>query len=232
MHCWFAKIAGAVIAVATVIAAAPSRVVQAALFFVNGYNRRVKSRKRKLISELSALTIISHQDIADIILVWISFKPAAMVEVSYFPENGISKAEFTRKVKRLKEILEELDLAYKIKVNYPQKNTELTEYSYITRDKATLRKIISANALKDVKTRRMRVGELLGYPKTAIEAFAKNEYLAYRKLPKAVLKNKYFKFINFRLSKNWRKEMIYAKKRGEIIRKVSLRLYNLFNKPE
>ncbi len=170
--------------------------------------------------------ILTDQDIGDVLLVQGGFKPAAMVELSYPPHVKFSKRKFLKKINDLKQIFRKLDLIYRLYINYPKNSREVTRYSYIARNEKTLKKLIAADAEKVIRKRRLETGALLGYPRTAVETFANGKSLSLEKLPKTALENTEFRFLNFRLSKHWRKEFIYAKRRASAIKNMSPELYN------
>ena len=187
---------------------------------------RKKTNEGYWINQLVALKrIIADQEIAGILLVWDGFKPAAMIELSYFPRSKFSRKEFHKKIGDLEKILQKLDLRYKLQINYPRRKNEITHYSYIARNQKKLAEIIAADAEINTKKRRLQVGILLGYPNTAIKAFANGNTLNFQNLPSVILQKKELKFLNFRLSKHWKKELIYLKKKAETIKKIAPELY-------
>ncbi len=186
--------------------------------------------KENLLKELLKFNkILDYKSMADIVLVWSGFKPTAMVAISYLSKSGFSKKEFLKSIDNLKNILNGLKLKYQLNINYPKSSQEITKYSYITKTNLMLKKIIIADTKKNTKQRRLKTGKLLGYPISAVNAFAKSgafNCLGLQNLPPDVLKNKYIKFLNFRLSKkNWKKEMEYVKKKAQMIKRISPELY-------
>ena len=174
--------------------------------------------------------LVSSLDKADIILVWKKIKPAVMVELSYFQKPNFSKRVFHKKVKELEKILRDLKLEYKIRLNYPKSQKELTKYTLIAPNKKILEKLISAEAENDIYKRRLRFGALLGYPKTAAKAFADNKSISITDLPTNVRRKPELKFLSFRLSKNWRKEIAYLKTKANKIKKLAPELYQKITK--
>lgn len=177
---------------------------------------------KKLIKLRGALDDLNK---ADILLVWSRFKPAAMIELSYFPKSKISKKEFLNRIDNLKKILDELSLKYKLNLNFPKSRYSLTKFSFIARDKKTLSKLIKAQNLKDPKKRRLQVGLLMGYPKTAVKAFANNESIDLNELPEKIIQSKEINLLNFRLSKHWRSELKYLKKKSQELGRVAPELH-------
>lgn len=167
--------------------------------------------------------LIPDQEIADILLVWKGFKPAAMIELSYVPRVISSKKIFLRKVSDLQNILRGLSLTYRLHINYPTSAREITRYSYIAKNKQKLKGVVGADNEPDTKQRRLCVGKALGYPPTAVKAFAAGTYL--KQSPATITRMPELKFLNFRLSKQWRKELLYVRKKAKAIQKISPELF-------
>jgi len=188
-------------------------------------NRMTKNTNaEKWIKSLTQLQgLLSDNEKADIILDWFGLKPAAMIEVSCY--KRMSKKDFLKKVATLKNILTGLGLRYKLHLNYPKRSNEVTRYSFVAKNEKIFKRIIVANAEKDIIVRRQRVGKLLGYPSTAIKAFSETNHLHPQDLPIPIKDLEILKFLNFRLSKNWRTELSYVKRRMRIIKRVAPDLY-------
>ena len=167
--------------------------------------------------------LLADQEIADILLTAEGFKPVAMIEVSYPLRATFSRQEFHRKISDLRKILQKLGLSYRLQISYPKDAREVTRYSYVVKDRKKLKKIIAADTERNIRKRRLQLGALLGYPTTAIEAFANGKAL--NRFPATVAKRKESKFINFRLSKHWQKELAYAKRRAKLIKQIAPELY-------
>jgi len=167
--------------------------------------------------------LLADQEIADILLTVEGFKPAAMIELSYPPRATFPRKEFHKKISDLRKILQKLGLSYRLQINYPKDAREVTRYSYVAKDRKKLKKIIAADTERNIRKRRLQLGALLGYPTTAIEAFANGK--AIDRLPAIAAKKKESKFINFRLSRHWRKELQYVKRRAELIKQIAPELY-------
>ncbi len=167
--------------------------------------------------------LLTDQEIADILLTAEGFKPAAMIEVSYPPRAAFSKKEFYKKISDLRKILQKLGLSCRLQINYPKDAREATRYSYVAKDRKKFKKIAAAEAERNIRKRRLQLGALLGYPTTAIKAFANSK--AIDRLPAIAAKKKESKFINFRLSRHWRKELQYVKRRAELIKQIAPELY-------
>ncbi|OGY97478.1 MAG: hypothetical protein A3A43_00545 [Candidatus Liptonbacteria bacterium RIFCSPLOWO2_01_FULL_56_20] len=193
---------------------------------MQGKKISLKTGERRWIKKLTGLTaLLDDQSIADILLVRSGFKPGALVEISYHPHSSVSQPEFHRAVNGLREILKKLRLYYKLHENYPKTTRARTRYTCIARDKGTLKELVAALANKDVRKRRFEIGMLLGYPETAVAAFASNRPLDNRNLPRLVSIAKEFKFLNFRLSRNWREELGYLRRRAKEIKRLSPELH-------
>ncbi len=187
---------------------------------------RKKNRKKYWVTKLLKLEgILDDQDKADTLLVWDGFKPAAMIELSYFPRSKFSRKEFHKKIDGLEKILQKLDLHYRLRINYPKRKKEVTHYSYVARNQKKLAEIIVADAEMNTKKRRLQVGVLLGYPMTAVRAFANGKTFNFKSLPSKISQKNELKFLNFRLSRHWKKEFGYLKKKTEAIKKITPELY-------
>lgn len=181
---------------------------------------RLTEEEKYWISQLESQKILHDQDIADILLVWSRFKPAALITLMC--DVAMPRKEFRKSVQELRTILEHLKFSYRLRLNYPKDpHTSLTRFSFIASDKTTLKKLIAAQEERNVENRRMLTGTLLGYPSTAVVAFSKSESL--RTWPK--LSSHLYRFLNFRFSKKWRKELPYVRRRASEIKKISPELY-------
>lgn len=180
---------------------------------------------KKEIDKLAKLTnLLNVNDVADILLVVDGFKVAALIEVS-IPPNTNKSQRLKKELQELREILKNLNLAYRIIINKIDTKTQLGKYSFIAKDAKTLKKLIQANQEKDAKTRKLKTGLLLGYPKSAVVAFANNNSISNSDIPKYILKRNYFKFLNFRLSKSWKEEIKYLELKANRIKKISFDMY-------
>lgn len=190
-------------------------------------NIHVKTSKRYWIKKLVMLErVFDDQATADILLVWNKFKPAAMVELSCSMRGVSARRQFSKKVGDLEKVFKNLGFHYQLHINYPKSSRELTQYSYVAKDRKTLKKLIAADVERNTEKRRLLTGWLLGYPKTAVTGFANGKVFDCHKLPFAILKTKEIKFLNFRLSKkHWREELKYVQKRAKEIKKISPQLY-------
>ena len=94
---------------------------------------------------------------------------------------------------------------------------------FIATDKENLEKISKAWKSDDTES----IGKVLGFPKTAVEAYSKKEdRLYFDELPAEIAQADYAKFASFTLSKNnWQEELETAKKWAEAMRKNSPNLY-------
>lgn len=167
--------------------------------------------------------VMSDHDKADVLLVWSGFKQVALVDISC--QKNTKGKVFTNRIESLEKILRELSLKFKLHVNYPKNTREVTRYSYIAKTDRDLKSIMSADAEKNQKIRRMKTGLLLGYPKSAVVAFANNKSVDAGKLPKRIFEGPIGAFLTFRLSKKWRDELDYVKKYSQEIKKISPEIY-------
>ena len=197
--------------------------------FVENLMKRRIYKKTPWVEAFVALPrrIITDRDKAAVLLVWNGYKPAAMVEISCPWRLSLSsRKQFHKDVMDFKNKLHAGGLFYNIHVNYLREPNDLTHFSYIASSKRLLRGLKSADSLRDIRRRRLRVGKFLGYPMSAVTAFANNESLNIHNLPKHITRNKLQKFLNFRLSKASRQEMKYVRDIARIIRRISPKLFN------
>lgn len=167
--------------------------------------------------------LLADQEIADILLTAAGFKPAAIIELSYPPHETFSRKEFHKKISDLRKTFQKLGLSSRLHINYPKDAREVTRYSYLAKDRKKFKNIAAAEAERNTRKRRLQLGALLGYPTTAIEAFANGKAL--HRLPVIAAKRKESKFINFRLSRHSKRELAYAKRRAELIKQIAPELY-------
>lgn len=184
------------------------------------------SLQRNSIDQLIDLDTLHNQDKVDVLLVLDKSKPAAIIEISYFKDSGFTKRSFQNQIVLLSDILTQLNLANKLKLNYPKSPEDLTEYSLIALDRKMIGRLDHAQNNKDAFQRRLNLGRLLGYPDSAITAFSQGRSIDINQLPKSVRDSVELKFLNFRLSENWQEELTYLKERANKIRKVAPRLYS------
>jgi hypothetical protein len=94
---------------------------------------------------------------------------------------------------------------------------------FIANNQENLEKISKAWKSDDIES----IGKVLGFPKTAVEAYSKKEDRLYiNELPAEIVEANYAKFASFTLSKNnWQEELETAKKWADAIRKNSPNLY-------
>jgi hypothetical protein len=185
---------------------------------------------KALDSLLATKYILSDLDKADILLVANGFKPSALVDISYSPSARFSKTQFKREVGELEKILKALGLKYKLRVNYPKNKTAITRYSFVARDLRTLHNIIRASKKKHIYKRRMEVGILLEYPASAVKAFAEGRSFPIEKLPERVRRRAVMKFLNFRLSEDWKKELLFLERKAGMLKSIAPDLYKEITK--
>jgi hypothetical protein len=175
-------------------------------------------KKTQKTTPLESFTdIVDPLSIADILLVSAGFKPAALVEIS---QNKNSKKDFQEKIKQLQKELVALSLKSKIHPNYTRNSNVYTRHSIIAKNQKLIKVLARAEKEKNTHKRRTKTGLLLGYPRTAVNAFANNQSLDLDALPKNIKNKTEFRFLNFRLSqKNWKEELIYLKKKVALIKK-------------
>lgn len=177
--------------------------------------------------------LITDQEIVDLLLVWCAFKPTAMIELSYYPRSKFSRKDFLEKTGELEKIFKKIGFHYQLYINHPKNKKEITRYSCVARSEKKLNELLAAYSEKNIKVRRLKLGALLGYPVTAVRAFANGTSLRLEDLPTSILRKDELKFLNFRLSKHWDAELAYLKRKAETIRKVAPDFFTkIINKPK
>lgn len=168
--------------------------------------------------------VLSKTDFADILLVAHGFKPSALIEVSLQPKSRISKKQFNAEVKTLRRKLKKLSLYFRLSPCFSS-SCNLNKASFVSSKKEILASLVRAEKIKNDKTRRLTIGKLLGYPMSSVRAFAEGRSIETTSLPKRILKKPEMAILNFRLSKNWKKELLYLKKKAFMLKKIAPELY-------
>jgi hypothetical protein len=155
-------------------------------------------------------------EMADILLVVHGLKPSALFEISYPHRSPRAQSARQRnKVRVLEKILRGLGLRYALIMNPASGSKTAARLSGVARSRTTLNRLMSVEKEANIVKRRILLGKLLGYPKTAYMAFANDTTVQTAGLPMKVTTQAYFKFLNIRLSgQHWRKELAYAKKKS------------------
>jgi hypothetical protein len=96
---------------------------------------------------------------------------------------------------------------------------------FIARTKETATQLADAARTKDDK----RLGELFGFPDTAISAYISKDLIPFHKIPKFTddITSEEMKFLNHMISKqNWKTEILYLPEFASDIRHISPKIYH------
>lgn len=189
---------------------------------------RVISKLQLLENQLLSLgALLRDNEKADILLVRSGFKPATMVDLSCPTKaSPIQMKRCIQYVEKFAQTLQNADLHFELQINYPKTPNDLTHFSYIAPNAQVLKKLIAANNYKNDRTRRLKVGKLLGYPDSAALAFSRGESIDIkRNLSRDTVSAAWIPFLEFRLSESWKDEKEYVLERMKAIKKLSPQLY-------
>ncbi len=194
-----------------------------------------EKRENVRIIEKSSLDVQSKQDL---FLVYVNAKPAMRYpsySKYYRIESEVKKRENLQKIesgkKEIEEILKIIKLFYLFE-EFLLDDNGLKGYRFLI-GKNEKNVIELRDALKSESAE--EIGLALGYPKTAVRAFAEGEildkydYLRFlpQKEKEKLEKEKIFKFVNFGLSKeNWKEELNIIRNYQILIKQNAPSLYN------
>jgi len=207
----------------------------------NSENKEIKEREVKLIEEAD----LDTGKRLDLVLLALDRKKVAFLGNHEIVEGKKNKEEiieeFTEELKKIESLLKKLDYPYSIENNINDEVISGFSVS-ISKNNTYLSEFIKADKDKDDK----KMGFLLGYPPSAVEAynsdraFGKNitfEGFIKKKLSPQEIDNlrtgKTLEFINFQPSKeHWREELEYVKENQKLVRNNSPNLYEEIIKNE
>jgi hypothetical protein len=210
-----------------------------------------KDKEKVDIEQIENLDFLGTQDRMILILTYLGEKPVTKIELSYieqYPYTDLN--EIILKREKLERLLKKLGLKFKIiKRIIVNENgfEEITFEFLISRDKKKIEEL--EKAINENDSRKM--GELYGYPKTAVDAYVKSMRILKekRKNKRDILlesifdRKKWFdslseeersklieegvlNFLTFTFSKkHWREELDVVRKWQSIIKEKSPRLY-------
>ncbi|MEZ4156520.1 MAG: hypothetical protein R3B52_00885 [Candidatus Paceibacterota bacterium] len=168
--------------------------------------------------------ILCLSELVDLVLLKSGRKKAALVEISYRKEKGIAEKDFRERIRKFEEYLKANKLIINPRINYPIKDSDLTVFSEVAKTRRTLKKIERAERSGDATIRKREVGELMGYPKSAVSAFVSGHSIEKEGIPLTKIERK---LLNFRLSKKWQRELGWHRRNIEILKKRAPALYEL-----
>ncbi len=191
-------------------------------------------KQRQAIEMLERLDYLAPSEKATILCVLAGARPAAFLTHEYHSDQdrNYSQASFQSDIDKLQELLHEMDIATKIvtETDTNERDGFLHIYTDICvgKDKDSLDKLLAARTLsgKDENVWDVTMGEALGYPPTAIEAYRSKKFLHARDFPEAIQDHPLRRFLTFCLSPDhWREELDFIKPWAEAVKHLSSRIY-------
>ena len=194
-----------------------------------------KERKEIEMIEKSPL---EYQDKMELALLYLGEKPAIWIDtpishrVFYKSERKREEVEILNKLsvekENLEQVLKDLNLVYELQKNEVEnEETYSIEYSFlVAKNSENFSRLKNAIKAEDSK----EIGLILGYPKTAVEAFDSGKELDYKKLPEKEIKKlteeETSKFLDFHLSENnWQEELNLTRRHQALIKEKFPNLY-------
>ena len=176
-------------------------------------------------------------DKASILLVQADLKPSAAVvlqgDIFHLPGDVVHIPEST--LTDLDHVLKKLKLQYTTTTEVmenvsgkPYPHAQEVMRIYISKDQMTVDDL--KRVFDDITNNHHEAGLLLGYPKSAVDAFLTPDMLEWEDYPKSTeaVSKLNMRLLGHRLSKNnWREEIKYLEPSGNYLKSVSPTLYNL-----
>ncbi len=227
-------------------------------FEKNGFNRenkkeQISPKEKELAKEIEQLPLL-NVDKMNLLLVWRGLKPATDINFIFkewrpgYPEPLLSPGRKKVHIEKLlqllgktglsavaeKEIRSEPEFIVENNIKGEINGTE-SQRIFISQNIETAEKL-SKNWICEEDEMNENLGQLFGFPQTAIEAYTKyredgsrdeNEFVIKKnELPEDIRNKDYIAFARFKLSKeNWQEELEIAKKWAAEIQKLSPALY-------
>jgi hypothetical protein len=185
---------------------------------------------KELIEKIENFPYFSDQDKAVFILTAEGIKPAGFVSLS---QQAYSPESMQQAIQETETLVAEAGLSHETKNLYTAtQNGErkpLSTNVIFSSDRNVLGELSKEFEQGDVnKQNHKRVGELLGFPKTAVESFEKNETLASEELdlPPEVKYDEALDFAPFTMSReHWQEEYPVIKQWAEHLKETSPEVY-------
>lgn len=187
------------------------------------------------IHTLENLTQIISYDKASILLVCGNLKPSAMVfmQGEPFPAGSDIVHVEPANLSGMDAALVGLSLAYisttevmdAIPDSSGERSQEVVRF-FVAHDTATAERL--KTVFDDIQNNHHEAGMLLGYPKTAVDAFLTDEMLSIEEHPTSTeeVSELNMKLLGHRLSKqHWREEVKYLEEAGNYLQATSPKLY-------
>lgn len=189
------------------------------------------------IEKLENLDGILADDKASILFVAANLKPTAMVVMqgNIFPTGSDAVHIDGGQINHMHDILHELHLEHVMysEIMAARSTSDTIEASqevlriYIAHSKETAQQL--QNLFENVQKNHTAIGQLLGYPETAIAAFLTNDMLDWNDMPESTsaVNAENMKLLGHRLSKtHWQDEIQYLATWGTYLKNESPKIYN------
>ncbi|MCC2630984.1 MAG: hypothetical protein K0S38_793 [Candidatus Paceibacter sp.] len=179
----------------------------------------------KNIEDLERIKYLSPRFKGYIILVYAGIKPATIFQMNN--RSGKKESNFEQEIEKLQSVLDTFRLSYAVQSS--DRERKIVSF-FVAKDKETRDEFLAAYDGKLRSPERdERLGTVLGFPPTAVEAFSHNEENIIREkdLPQDVRDSEEFVFKHFVLSKNnWQEEFEVVKKMAATVKAYAPNLYN------
>ena len=196
---------------------------------MNSFERAEKTEHEKI--ELIENAELSTSKRLDLMLFALGEKPALQLGDYDVIESDKHKqeliAEFSEEMATIKNLLENLRCSYEITKDLEDRDGIMGFSFLVSRDQAELARVAKADADGDDKT----FGEMMGYPKTAIDAYGTADAFDYRvelsqEELKALEDEGVIPFLEFMPSKqHWDEELAWARKMKDLVKEKSPTFY-------
>lgn len=191
--------------------------------------------REKVVEELEKMDYILDEDKAILLLVLAGEKPAGSLSIDFRPgEPGQSEEKFNQERESFERFMEENNIPYfsresDVGVFDEGKEIVLRQSMFtLGGNPASLERAEQADSVKDPR----EFGNTMGYPETAVEAYAKEyttgevQLLKRDEYPVEVALSDESNFLFFRLSKDhWREEFETAKRWAQTVKEASPEIY-------
>lgn len=179
------------------------------------------------LEDEKVFSFISDHDKVEIALMFLGLKPAFLI-AWWEPLN---KENLTQnEARELEQFL--IKNGFKVRIIFTTENQSVWCRFFCAKDNETLENLIGADYVEGdskeiIKKKDEKLGILLGYPKTAVEAYTNDTCINDDELPDEVKKSPVLKFIGRRLSRvNWSKEFEDTEHYIGILKSTLPNLYN------
>lgn len=164
------------------------------------------------------ITALSFLDRANLALVALHEKPACILEFQFPAHEEAGRDETQHDISLIEEMLDTLSIPYE--------KRETSDDEYISIEICAGNDPQHMQTLLQAGSEPLLLGKALGYPDTAVTAFAAGEWVNQDTLPDEIKNDDAMAFLNFRLSRDhWQDEFLEVKRRAELMRTTFPELY-------